>query len=461
MRLNNRFQQMKKAYSLKPMPSYEERITHLKKLKKELKDNVEELSLALNLDFKGRSMQDTMLELLPSINNIDYTIAHLKEWMLPSPRHTGDLLPSSKVEVVYQPKGVVGIISTWNAPIMVTINPLTTAIASGNRVMIKMSEFTSNLNFCLKSILEKVFKQDEVILIEGEVEIAQEFASLPFDHLLFTGSTAVGKLIMKSAAENLTPVTLELGGKSPVVIDKTLPITKVVERLMIGKNANNGQLCIAPDYVMIHEDRLNEFIREYHQQYRNYFPKGVFDSQLTSVANKRQFDRIQQLLEDAEDNDFQIIPVHEDSIDREVHRMVTHMVINPSPNSSVMTQEVFGPVLPIITYKKVEECITFIVDRPRPLACYLFSDNIDLQEIFKANIHSGGLCINDTIFHASVDDAPFGGIGNSGMGAYHGKEGFLTFSHAKTVLQTGEESIVKYLFLPGENEIKTQLLSQL
>ncbi|MBB3700157.1 aldehyde dehydrogenase family protein [Flammeovirga yaeyamensis] len=452
--LERQFEQTKQAFLDQATPNVNQRIEQLQFLKEVLLRYQQDIFDSLHQDFEGRSVQDTLLEFLPCINNIDYTIEHLPEWVKSSQRDPGALLSgTSKAKVVYQPKGVVGIISTWNAPIMVTLNPLTTVIATGNRAMIKMSEFTPHFNAVLRTILEEVFYTNEVCIIEGEAEVAAQFSSLPFDHILFTGSSTVGKLVMKAASENLTPVTLELGGKSPVLIDDTQEIDHIVERIIIGKSANNGQLCIAPDYVLLPEDRLDEFVTAYRNYYQKLFPKGVDSEELTSVINERQFKRVQGLME----NNESIIPCHENAFDTDHHRMVTHLVIDPSLDSKVMSEEVFGPLLPIITYRDITKALQIILDRPKPLALYIFSTHQSLIQEVEQNMFSGGLCVNDTIFQAAVDDAPFGGVGFSGMGHYHGIEGFYTFSHAKTVLETGDNYQMQHLFTPGNNPLKDSI----
>lgn len=462
MSLEIQFNNIKQAFNHEPNPSIDERISALNALKQTLLANKDALCLALNEDFGQRSVQDSILELLPSINNIDYTIEQLEKWITPSSRHPGALLEaSSSVDVIYQPKGVVGIISTWNAPIMVTINPLTAALAAGNRVMIKLSEFTPHFNKALKATFADIFSQGHVQIVEGEADIAAEFSSLPFDHLLFTGSTQVGRLVMKSAAANLTPVTLELGGKSPVLIDDTADFDTIIERIVIGKNANSGQLCIAPDYVLLPEDKLAAFCEKYIEQYQLFFPKGVETADMTACINDRQFNRIQRYLEDAKAKSIQIIPCHENAVNNDKRLMATHLVVNPTENELVMQEEIFGPILPIITYKSIEQALDLIQKKSRPLALYLMSEDKTLQHFVKNYIHSGGMCINDAVFHASVDDAPFGGSGDSGMGSYHGFEGFQTFSHAKTVLTTGEASNVKYMFTPGDNDFKAAIAQML
>lgn len=343
---------------------------------------------------------------------------------------------------------------------MVTVNPLTTALAAGNRALVKMSEFTPNLNAALKAALAHEFDETEVCIIEGEADIAAQFSALPFDHILFTGSTTVGRLVMKAAADNLTPVTLELGGKSPVLIDDTISVRKAVERIVVGKSANNGQYCIAPDYVLIPENKLEEFIDEYTGQYQQMFTVGVDSPEMTSLATEGQLTRLMGYLEEAQNTAARVVSCHPNGARIEERLLSTQLIVNPPADSQVMRNEIFGPLLPVVTYQSFEEALDIIAKNPNPLALYLMSECEQRQQWVTKHVISGGMCINDTLFHASVDDAPFGGVRESGIGAYHGIEGFYTFSHAKTVLKTGEHTLVKQMFLPGDNEVK-QMIAQL
>ena len=453
---------MKDAYNSDPMPSLDARVTKLNMLRKALIDFSDRICDAMNQDYGQRSVQDTLIaDVLPCVANIDYSIEHISEWMAPSVRSAGALLSLSQVEVVYQPKGVVGIVTPWNFPVMLSVGPLISAITAGNRAMIKMSEFTPNTNQVLSEMLSTIFSHDEVVVVEGEAGLSAEFTALPFDHLLFTGSTAVGRLVMKAAAKNLTPLTLELGGKSPVIVADDVSMELAVERIIYGKSLNNGQVCVAPDYVMVPEGKKEAFILEYKRQYQALFPKGIHSENLTSVANSRQYDRVISLLNTEIGKGTRVEPCHVDSIDENEHRLVTHLVVEPSLESNIMDEEIFGPLLPIVGYEQIDEAIELINSKPRPLALYLMTFDEALQKRIKHTIHSGGMCINDCVFHLAVDDAPFGGIGESGKGNYHGKEGFITFSHAKTVMTSGHEHQIKHLFSAEDNEFKSAVLAML
>ncbi|UPR46692.1 coniferyl aldehyde dehydrogenase [Vibrio cyclitrophicus] len=460
--MKHHYTNMKDAYNSYPMPKLDERVAKLNMLRSTLIDFSDAICEAMNKDYGQRSVQDTLIaDVLPCVANIDYSIEHISEWMAPSVRNAGALLSLSQVEVVYQPKGVVGIVTPWNFPIMLSVGPLISAITAGNRAMIKMSEFTPNTNQVLSEMLSSIFSHDEVVVVEGEAELSAEFTALPFDHLLFTGSTAVGRLVMKAAAANLTPLTLELGGKSPVIVADDVSMELAVERIIYGKSLNNGQVCVAPDYVLVPEDKKEAFISEYKRQYQTLFPEGIHSENLTSVANSRQYERVTSLLNTEIVNGTRIEPCHTDSIDENAHRLVTHLIIEPSLDSNVMDEEIFGPLLPVIGYQQVDQAIELINSKPRPLALYLMTFDEALQVRIKQTIHSGGMCINDCVFHLAVDDAPFGGIGESGKGNYHGKEGFITFSHAKTVMTSGQDHQIKHLFSKEDNEFKSAVLAML
>lgn len=453
------FDVMKEATNKLPASTISYRAEKLIQLRAELVLNIPQLITALSDDYGHRSAEDTLVaDIVPCLSNIDYTLEHLSEWASPSIREAGKLLEmTSDVEVIYQPKGVVGIITPWNFPILLSIEPLIAAFSAGNRAMIKLSELTPRLNIALRNVLAKVFSETEVVVIEGESNLGAEFSRLPFDHLFFTGSPRVGKLVMRAAADNLTPVTLELGGKSPVIVDTKVSISMAVERIICGKSLNSGQVCVAPDYVLLPEGKEQEFVAEYKTQFSKLYPEGIDSPQWTSVVNTTQFNRQLALIQSELDQGKTVIPVHSNAINESEHRMVTHLVINPELSSTVMEEEIFGPILPLITYKKLDDALAIISSKDKPLALYLMSDDKVLQERIKQTMHSGGMCINDAIFHIAADDAPFGGIGGSGMGHYHGKEGFLTFSHAKTVLTTGTSHNMKSLFMAGDNEMKSAI----
>ncbi|WP_028766201.1 coniferyl aldehyde dehydrogenase [Shewanella fidelis] len=431
---------MRSSYLNEPAAKYDARVEHLQSLKAALLTYQQQLVEALNRDYGNRSVDDSMIsDIMPCINNINYSLKHLKKWMKPSSRHAGLLLAPAKVKVHYQPLGVVGIIVPWNFPIMLSVGPLITALAAGNRAMIKLSEFTPETNQVIKTMLSSIFDDTHVVCIEGEAEVAAEFSALPFDHLLFTGSTTVGRHVMRAAADNLTPVTLELGGKSPVIIADDIAMDIAVERMIYGKCLNAGQICVAPDYVLVPRAKLDNFIQAYKAKFTRMYGSKVSDNpDYGSVINQRQFDRIMQVLEDAKSKGAQITSANGEAINSVKRKVPTQLIEQTSDDMLLLQDEIFGPLLPVIPYDDINEAIAYVNQRPRPLALYLMSFDSKIQQQVLTHTHSGGVCINETVFHVAADDAPFGGIGPSGMGHYHGKEGFLTLSHAKTVLSRGK-----------------------
>ncbi|MBY5993529.1 coniferyl aldehyde dehydrogenase [Ferrimonas balearica] len=437
--MNALLARQRKAYTAAPMPSLEARKTKLKALKAALLKHQDALCDAMSQDFGHRARYDSLLsDVMPCVGNIDYTLARLGKWMKPSRRNPGLLLSPASVTVHYQPLGVVGILVPWNFPVMLSIGPLITVLAAGNRAMLKLSEFTPATNRAIKALLADAFDEDEVAVIEGEAEAAAAFSALPFDHLLFTGSTAVGKHVMRAAADNLTPVTLELGGKSPTLIGPDIAIDTAVERLIWGKCLNAGQICTSPDYVLLPRQKMDDFVAAYRAHFAKLYPKGLASDDYTSVVNPRQYQRLIDTLEDATHKGAVALPAIDNYRDDERHRLATVMLANVSDGMRVMEEEIFGPLLPLVPYDSIDDAIAYIQARPRPLALYLMSFDSDLQEKVLALTHAGGVSINDTVLHVAAEDAPFGGIGPSGMGHYHGHEGFLTFTKAKTVLKRGK-----------------------
>ncbi|RWX54280.1 coniferyl aldehyde dehydrogenase [Photobacterium chitinilyticum] len=453
-------QSQRDKFTAEPMPSLQQRLDTLKALKNALLNAKVPLCEALSQDYGQRSTHDTLMaDILPCVMNINYTIKHLKKWMKPSRRHAGLMLAPAKVEVIYQPLGVVGIVVPWNFPVMLSIGPLITALAAGNRAMIKLSEFTPATNKVLRSLLSEIYSHDEVAVFEGEADTAAAFTALPFDHLLFTGSTTVGRHVMRAAADNLTPVTLELGGKTPALIAPDIPLNMAVERMIYGKSLNAGQICVAPDYVLVPEEKVDEFVAEYQKQFCKMYPQGIASNDFSSVVNARQYDRLNQWLNEAKELGAKVIPCHPQARDDLQHRMITHLILNTTDNMALMQEEIFGPLLPVIPYQQIDQALDYIRQRPRPLALYLMSLNPELQQQVKTTTHAGGMCINDSVLHVGADDAPFGGIGPSGMGHYHGKEGFQTFSKAKTVLSRGKFTTTKLATPPYGGWIQKLMLA--
>lgn len=432
---------LKQACQAHPMPSLEQRRNRLSALKGALLAHKQPLCDALALDYGQRSDYDSLVaDILPCVMQINYSLKRLKGWMRPARRHPGLLLAPAKVEVHYQPLGVIGIMVPWNFPVMLSLGPLIGAIAAGNRAMIKLSEFTPHTNAVLRTLLAQVFGDDEVVVIEGDAGLAAAFSTLPFDHLLFTGSTAVGRLVMAAAAPQLTPLTLELGGKSPCLIAPDMPLALAVERMIFGKSLNAGQICVAPDYVLLPRGQEQSFIEAYQAHFRRLYPKGLDSPDYGSIINRAQYERLTAWLAEAKQAGAQVHPCASPARDDGARRLVPHLLTEVPGHCQLMQQEIFGPLLPLVPYDSIDEALAYIAARPRPLACYLMSLDPALQSRLIRETHAGGMAINECLFQVAADDAPFGGIGPSGMGHYHGHEGFLTFSKAKTVLRRGRFS---------------------
>ena len=420
------------AFAAQPYPPLGQRHQELKSLRRLLSEEREVLIDAISQDFSHRSPDETLFaEVMPCLHSIDYTLKHLKRWMKPSSRTAGIMFQPASAKVMYQPLGVVGIIVPWNYPLYLAIGPLIGALAAGNRVMLKLSEFTPATGRLLQDLLGRIFPEDRVAVVLGEADVAEAFCGLAFDHLLFTGSTQVGKRVMRAAAENLTPVTLELGGKSPAIVSADVPLKDAAQRIAWGKSLNAGQTCIAPDYVLVPHERLEGFVAEYRHAIHRFYPTLTDNPDYTAIINERQLTRLEHLKTDAAAKGARVIALYEQGQGR---RMPHAVLLDVHDEMQVMQDEIFGPLLPVVPYRDLEEALTYISNRPRPLALYYFGYNKAEQQRVLEHSHSGGVCFNETLLHVAIDDLPFGGVGPSGMGHYHGHEGFLTFSHAKGVL---------------------------
>lgn len=429
------------AFQARPSPSHAERSAALASLKRALLRERAALCAALAADYGRRSPYDSLIaDLLPCIRQIGYTRRRLRRWMAPGRRRPGLLLHPASLRVYYQPLGVVGIMVPWNFPVMLAIGPLITALAAGNRAMLKLSEFTPATNAVLRRLLASCFAEEEVAVVEGGPEVAARFSALPFDHLFFTGSTAIGRQVMAAASQHLTPVTLELGGKSPCLIAPDIPLEFAIERLLYGKCLNAGQICVAPDYVLLPRGQEEAFATAFNRAFARRYPEGLASADFTSVVNAAHYHRLTDWMAQAEAGGARVVPACEPARDDAAHRLAPHLLWRLPEQSPLMQQEIFGPLLPLIAYDSLDEAIAYIRARPRPLACYLMSLDAAVQARVIKEVHAGGMAINDTVFQVAADDAPFGGIGPSGMGHYHGHEGFLTLSKAKTVLRRGRWS---------------------
>jgi coniferyl-aldehyde dehydrogenase len=459
IRLKELFSRQKSAYSKAPMPTAEQRIGHLKALKDATIKYQEPLAAAVNEDFSCRSKDETLLaEILTSVEGINMAIKKTRKWMKPSKRGVGMLFAPAKNEVRYQPLGVVGIIVPWNYPIFLAIGPLVAALSAGNRAMIKMSEFTPNLNKVFKTMIAEIFEENQVCVIEGEADTAIVFTEQPFDHILFTGSTSVGRFVMAAAAKNLTPVTLELGGKSPAIVSNNVPMKDAAERICFGKSMNAGQTCVAPDYILVPKAKEEEFIQAYIAAFTKMYPTIKDNNDYTSIVNDRQYQRLSSWIQDAKDKGAKLTEINPAKEDLSVGRKLAPVIVqNMKDDMTIAEEELFGPILPIITYDEMDEAIAHINDRPRPLALYFFGYDKNEQNHVLDNTHSGGVCVNDTLMHLAQEDMPFGGVGDSGMGHYHGHEGFITFSKAKAVHRKGRFSTGNLAFPPYDTSIRRMI----
>ena len=450
--LQHLFDTQRRAYAANPMPTAAQRQQWLKALRDLLSDERQALINAISQDFSHRSADETLFaELMPSLHGIHYASKHLKGWMKPSRRAVGIAFQPASAKVIYQPLGVVGVIVPWNYPLYLAIGPLVGALAAGNRVMLKLSESTPATGELLKALLASIFPEDLVCVVLGEAEVGMAFSKLPFDHLLFTGATSIGKHVMRAAAEHLTPVTLELGGKSPAIVSADVPLKDAAERIAFGKALNAGQTCVAPDYVLVPEDRVDAFVAAYTQAVRGFYPTLVDNPDYTAIINERQLARLNAYVKDATDKGATLIPLYDQG---QARRMAHSLLLNVSDDMTVMQDEIFGPVLPIVPYRGLDQAFAYINQRPRPLALYYFGYNKAEQNRVLHETHSGGVCLNDTLLHVAQDDMPFGGIGPSGMGHYHGHEGFLTFSKAKGVLVKQRLNAAKLIYPPYGKSIQ-------
>ncbi len=423
------------AFQAAPYPSASERQTKLKALKKQISRYQDLLAEAMSKDFGYRSHTESKItDMMGSMLDVNHTISHLKRWMKPSRRNTELLFFSNSLKVTYQPKGVVGIIVPWNFPIYLALGPLITALAAGNRAMIKMPEITPATNAVLERMLCEIFNEDEVAMVGEELSSPNVFTALPFNHIVFTGSPAVGKIVMRTAADNLTPVTLELGGKSPAVVTRNYPLIDAALRITHGNATNSGQICVSPDYALVPRERLNDFVANVKSSFISMFGSAA-GNESTWVVNERHLARINALLTDALAKGATVIPCLEYIAERDGRQMPLHIVTNCTADMRVMQEELFGPILPVVPYDTMDDAIRFINSGDHPLALYCFShDEAERQDLLRRT-HSGGVTLNDWGWHVVNHDAPFGGIGNSGMGTYHGVEGFRELSHARTVFK--------------------------
>ncbi|MDV7142472.1 coniferyl aldehyde dehydrogenase [Tropicimonas sp. TH_r6] len=424
------------AFRAEPPPDLATRRAALKRLKQAIGRNRKRLQDAAREDFGNRASEETaIIDLGPTVQAISHMRSNLRRWMAVKYRSTPMLMKPGRARLHYQPLGVVGIMSAWNYPVALALTPLATALAAGNRAMLKPSELAPATADALTALLTDSFPQDEVAVIQGGPEVAAAFSALPFDHLFFTGSTATGRHVAKAAAANLTPVTLELGGKSPVILNEDADLALAAGDIAFGKTVNAGQTCIAPDYLLARPDQVAPFAEAFSVAIRKSFPKGLADPALTTIVNDRHLARLHTLLDDARAEGAEIIAPLAASNEAHPRALGPALILGATPEMEIMQEEIFGPLLPILTCESIEEAAAFVNARPHPLALYIYGqDRTNIDALLTGTI-SGNVTVNGAMLHYAVDTLPFGGVGESGMGAYHGVEGFRRLSHAKGVFQ--------------------------
>jgi len=446
----------REAYHRHPYPSREERLAHLRALDRVLVDNAAEIAAAVTADFGHRAVEETLAaEVFVAIDGIRDACKHLKKWMAPQRRHVSVLFAGGQNRVIPMPKGVVGIVSPWNYPLLLTVSPLTSVLAAGNRAMIKMASNSQHLCRLLADKLREVVPEEVVAVLPGVR--AQDFSTLPYDHLIFTGSADAGRTVMRAAAENLTPVTLELGGKSPTIICDDFDVDEAASRILYAKYLNAGQTCLAPDYVMVPEARRDAFVAAARRIMPERYP-DVGSPQYTSVIDARSYQRLRATLDDARAKGAEVVPlIPGAAFDDELRKFPPHMILGVTDDMVVMQDEIFGPLLPVKTYRTLDEVIAYVNGRDRPLGFYVFTNDKRAEDKLLYATISGGVTVNDCILHVAQHDLPFGGVGASGMGQYHGYEGFLEFSKMRPVFASPRLSLLK-MFYPPYNRRQRQIL---
>lgn len=426
-----------------------------------LVDHAGDIADALSDDFGHRSRQGSLLsDVASSIEALKHAKRHVRRWMRRDYRGVSPgilRLLGARAWVDYQPKGIVGVIAPWNFPFNLTFAPLAGILAAGNRAMIKPSEFTPASSALMQSMVAGAFDDSEVAVVTGDQSVGEAFASLPFDHLLFTGATSVAKHVMRAAAENLVPVTLELGGKSPAIVARDADLDLAARRLLFGKTLNAGQICVAPDYALVPAERVEAFADALARQVASMFPTLSGNPDYTSIVNDRHKARLEACLDDAREKGATVRVLDPSGEALDARRMAPTLVLNATNDMAVLREEIFGPILPIVPYGRLDDAIAYVNDRPRPLSLYYFGNDRAEQERVLGGIVAGGVTLNDTVVNLTQDNLPFGGVGPSGMGAYHGFDGFRTFSHARSVYRQSRIDITGMLRPPYGKAIERLL----
>ncbi len=457
------YDSLREAWRAQPFLSYEERRQALLALRHSIARYQRELIDAAHEDFGCRSEFTTKLgDVFTIQSELDYLLARLKRWMKPSRRQVALEFQWGSAQVQYQALGVVAVIAPWNYPFRLALGPLAAALAAGNRVLLKPSEFAPRCGRLMQHVLTETFQPELVRVILGDAETAASMCRLPFDHVFFTGSTAVGRAVMRAASEHLTPVTLELGGKCPAIVANGYPLGHAAKRIMAGKLFNAGQMCMAPDHVWIHESRLEAFIAEAVSASRTLYPSLAENADYTSIINEAHYGRVLALINDAREAGARAVAVNpaEEPLAPESRKIAPTLLWNVDETMDVAQQEIFGPVLPIHTYTSLDDLLLNLREKPSPLALYYFDEDERRAQHVIQNTRSGGVCINDVVLHSLQNDLPFGGVGASGMGKYHGFEGYQTFSHARAVFRQSRVN-GSSLLLPPYTRLARRVLDRL
>jgi coniferyl-aldehyde dehydrogenase len=430
------FERLQSAQQADPFPDLATRRRRLAALEALVADNLERIAQAINLDFGRRPERETrLLEGFPALAGIRHARHHVASWMRPRRRAASRWLLPGRTLLMPQPLGVVGIVSPWNYPLLLTVAPLAAALAAGNRAMLKLSEVTPRTAQELAALVAQYFREDEVAVVQGDAAAGAAFSSLPFGHLLFTGAGRIGRAVMHAAADNLTPVTLELGGKSPAIVAAGYPLEHAADRITFGKCINAGQTCVAPDYALVPAGAERAMLEALRAATDRMYPDLPFNKDFAHIVSERHFARLAAMLEEARAAGAEIVPLSSSMTEPDParRRFPPVAIVNPPESSRLMRDEIFGPLLPVLGYRDLDQAIAFVNARERPLALYLFDrDPARVRRLLERTL-SGGATVNDVFLHVAEETLPFGGVGASGMGAYHGRAGFETFSKMRPV----------------------------
>ena len=461
--LGQAFAAQRAAFAADRHPSLSQRLSRLQRLQQLLQAHEAEFVEAIRADFGGRSSHETRLaELFVLEAGLSHARRHLRRWMRPRRVRTALHFWPGHNRLLPQPLGVVGIVAPWNYPLQLALGPAVAALAAGNRVLIKPSELTPRLSAALAAAVARHFHPNELCVVTGDAELSRRFCALPFDHLVFTGSTAVGRKVAQAAAANLTPVTLELGGKSPALFDASVDLAQAVPRLAVGKLFNAGQTCIAPDYLLLPRGMTDALVQHLQQAVARLYPTLRDNPDYTAIVSDSHRRRLQALLDDARDCGARLVPLNPAGEDLQsgTPKLVPTLLLGATPAMRVMQEEIFGPLLPVVTYDTLDEALAFINAGDRPLALYWFGRDAAARERVLRDTHAGGVTVNDCLWHMGQEDQPFGGVGASGQGAYHGHWGFDRFSHLKPVYQQSRFTGA-VLFRPPYGRLFERLLAML